>query len=112
MKKLILLIVFAFCCSYNLNAQNTVKGIVIHGDTEKQLSNVSVSIKKENITVFTDTKGYFVLQNLPNGKQLISISLKGYEPQNFPIILSGKSQWVVIGQHEENHWQGEIVIMG
>ena len=91
MKKLILLIVFVFCCLYHLNAQNTVTGIVIHSDTEKQLSNVSVSIKKENITVFTDDKGYFTLQNLSNGKQLIFISLKGYETQKLPIILNGKS---------------------
>ncbi|CAL2089452.1 TonB-dependent receptor-like protein [Tenacibaculum sp. 190524A02b] len=77
--------------SLSVSAQNIVKGIVINSDSEKPLQGVSVSVKDADIVQTTSGDGSFTLQNVPEGRQLVVISLKGYETQNFPVELSGKT---------------------
>lgn len=77
--------------SLSISAQNIVKGIVISGDSEKPLQGVSISVKDADITQTTGNDGSFILQNVPNGKQFVVISFKGYETQNFPVQLSGSA---------------------
>lgn len=72
-----------------INAQNIVKGTVINSDSEKPLKGASVNVKEINIHSLTNASGTFTLSNLPEGKQIVTVSLKGYETQNFPIKLSG-----------------------
>lgn len=75
----------------SLSAQNIVKGVVINGDSESPLQGVSVSVKEVGINLTTGADGSFVLENLPNGRQFVVVSLQGYETQNFPVLLSGKT---------------------
>ncbi|OSY87179.1 TonB-dependent receptor [Tenacibaculum holothuriorum] len=75
----------------NLNAQNIVKGIVINGDSEQPLQGVSVKVNNSNISTISDAGGAFTLQGLTDGRQIIVVSLNGYETQNFPVQLSGKT---------------------
>ncbi|CAM1358855.1 TonB-dependent receptor [Tenacibaculum litoreum] len=84
-----MLLLFSGLCS--LNAQNIVKGIVINGDSENPMQGVSVSVKKANVSSSTDASGAFTLNGLPNGRQIVTVSLNGYETQNFPVELSGKT---------------------
>ncbi len=76
--------------SLSMGAQNIVKGIVINGDSENPLQNVSVSIKDNGIAALTDLNGAFTLNNIPNGRQFVVVSLEGYETQNFPVQMSGE----------------------
>lgn len=92
MKIFATIVLLFFSKLYALNAQNTVKGIVINNDSEEPLKNVSVSLKKNSIiNNITDVNGAFTLKKLPKGKQIITVFLKGYETQYFPIQLSGKT---------------------
>nr|WP_299032492.1 TonB-dependent receptor [uncultured Tenacibaculum sp.] len=75
----------------SLNAQNVVKGIVINSDSENPMQDVSVSVKTANVSSVTDTSGAFTLTGLPDGRQIVTVSLNGYETQNFPVELSGKT---------------------
>ena len=91
MKKTVLT-VFLFCFFIvGLQAQNIVKGIVVDGDSEKPLNEVSVTLSKSNIySIKTNKIGAFTLKNLSNGSYILQLNLKGYEIQNFPIELNGK----------------------
>ena len=75
----------------SLNAQNVVKGIVINSDSENPMQGVSVSVKIANVSSVTDASGAFTLTGLPDGRQIVTVSLSGYETQNFPVELSGKT---------------------
>ncbi|WP_299106453.1 TonB-dependent receptor [uncultured Tenacibaculum sp.] len=75
----------------SINAQNIVKGIVVNGDSEQPLQGASISVKNANISTLTGEDGAFTLQNLADGRQIVTISLKGYETQNFPVQLAGKT---------------------
>ncbi|WP_299004576.1 TonB-dependent receptor [uncultured Tenacibaculum sp.] len=75
----------------SLNAQNVVKGIVINSDSENPMQDVSVSVKTANVSSVTDVSGAFTLTGLQDGRQIVTVSLNGYETQNFPVELSGKT---------------------
>ncbi|MGB0880276.1 MAG: carboxypeptidase-like regulatory domain-containing protein, partial [Polaribacter sp.] len=75
-----------------ISAQNIVKGIVIDSDSEIPLKDVSVTVKSENPnTSKTNENGVFILEKLANGNYLLEIAFSGYETQNFPLELTGKT---------------------
>lgn len=82
---------FGLLISLGTVAQNIVKGIVLDSDSENPLQNVTVSIKALSISQSTSANGAFNLQSLSNGKHIVEIKLDGYETQNFPVELSGKT---------------------
>lgn len=91
MRNFTITMLLLFSGLFGLNAQNVVKGIVINGDSENPMQGVSVSVKEANISSTTDDSGAFALNGLPNGRQIVTVSLSGYETQNFPVELSGKT---------------------
>ncbi|RLK02890.1 carboxypeptidase-like regulatory domain-containing protein [Tenacibaculum discolor] len=91
MRNFTITMLLLFSGLFGLNAQNIVKGIVINGDSENPMQGVSVSVKEANVTSTTDASGAFTLNGLPNGRQIVTVSLNGYETQNFPVELSGKT---------------------
>jgi hypothetical protein len=89
MKKFILIqLLFLFLFKV-VSAQNIVKGIILESDSEKPLKSVSVSVVNTRITLTTDSNGFFMIKNLPNGSYIIEIKLTGYEVQSFPVEPSG-----------------------
>ncbi len=92
MKKIVLFILMILFLSTGITAQNIVKGIIKDNDSRKPLKNVSVLIKNKTSFMFkTDERGVFNIQKLINGSYVLEIKLSGYEVQNFPIILTGKT---------------------
>jgi hypothetical protein len=91
MKKYFIVIFMAVFSVLGVQAQQTVKGIVLNSDTEKAMANVKVSVQGTSITVKTPLNGVFILKNVPKGKQVIEIYLNGFERQLFPITISDKS---------------------
>ncbi|WP_299712548.1 carboxypeptidase-like regulatory domain-containing protein [uncultured Tenacibaculum sp.] len=89
MKQFILTVLFCFTISYGVFGQNTVKGVVKDSNSEKVLQGVSVSIEGRNDSQVTNTDGIFTLQNLPDGKFIVTLKKTGYETQNYPVTLSG-----------------------
>lgn len=72
-------------------AQNSIKGVVVDGDSEKPLEGVVVTIENTEIRVLTNSNGVFIIDNLSNGDYMLKISFTRYESQNFPVKLSGNS---------------------
>lgn len=91
MRKIMLTMFFALLTSVGMLAQNVVKGVVVDSNSENPLQGVSVSIKSLSKTVTTGVDGSFNLTNISNGNYVVEISFKGYETQNFPVQLSGKT---------------------
>ncbi len=89
MKKIILMMFLTVIFCPKVSAQNIVKGIVVDINSEKPIMGVSIAIQSN--TTKTNVNGMFILENLPNGKFIVRIRFKGYETQNFPIQLSGKT---------------------
>jgi hypothetical protein len=91
MRKIVSAIFFLLFLCIGMQAQNIVKGIVVDSDSEKNLQGVTVSVKNTTISTLTSADGLFMLQNLDNGNYIVEIKLQGYETQNFPIELVGKT---------------------
>lgn len=90
MKQFILTMFFVMLLTTGVTSQNIVKGIVKDGDSETHLKGVLVSVKGTSIQASTDDLGTFILQNIPEGKQIIIVKSSGFETQNFPVNLVGK----------------------
>ena len=91
MSKTIISIVLSMLCYTTVYSQNTIKGIVHDIHSEIPLSNVLVSVKNTIIVVKTNTKGGFVIDNLTKGNYILEIKLSGYQTQNIPIEVLGKT---------------------
>ena len=91
MRKIVLTIFMFLFLVIGVNAQNIVKGIVTDSDSENPLQGVLVSIINTPTNQTTGLDGVFILKDLPNGSYIVEIKFEGYEIQNFPIELSGKT---------------------
>jgi len=68
-------------------SSNSVKGIILESQTQKPLTNVSVSVANTSIVQHTDIDGNFALTNVPLGQQIIEITFETYESQRLPVII-------------------------
>ncbi|MBU3011074.1 TonB-dependent receptor [Polaribacter vadi] len=91
MKKNILSIFMSLFLLCGINAQNIVKGVVADSDSENPLASVLVSVINTNYNQETGSDGVFVIESIPNGTYILEVKLLGYETQNFPIELNGKT---------------------
>ncbi|WP_405564466.1 carboxypeptidase-like regulatory domain-containing protein [Polaribacter sp. Asnod6-C07] len=91
MKKNILSIFMSLFLLCGINAQNIVKGVVADSDSENPLASVLVSVINTNYNQETGSDGVFVIKSIPNGTYILEVKLLGYETQNFPIELNGKT---------------------
>ncbi len=78
-------------CFFGANGQNKLKGIIVSNDSEKPLQGVLVKIKNTIKNETTDLNGYFLIKDFQNGKSILEIKFSGYETQNIPIELFGKT---------------------
>ena len=91
MRKIAFSICVTLLLSFGSKAQNIVKGIVTDSDSEKPLQGVLVRVLNTTLTEKTSADGSFTIKNIPNGDYIVEIRLLGYETQNFPVDLSGKT---------------------
>ena len=91
MRKIILSMFFSLFLAIGINGQNVVKGIVTDSDSENPLQGVLVTVLSTTSSQTTGADGVFNLKNVPNGSYIVELKLVGYETQNFPIELAGKT---------------------
>ena len=84
-KKIITLLLIAF--STITNAQNYFRAIVLDFETNEALIGATLLLKGTNNGVSTDIDGLATLKNIPNGKQIISISFIGYEDEHLTLTF-------------------------
>lgn len=98
LKKRVLIFFFLFITSYHLSAQtgNVLRGVVKDKSTKEQLIGAIVTINEDiTLSTATDIDGTFVIENIPTGKQKISvkyISYKSIENQDIE-IKEGENEW-------------------
>ena len=73
---------------FTAEAQTNVAGTVI-SDTGQPLAGVQISIPNLQMGTLTNTDGRYVIQNVPNGAQIMRVELIGYEPQQRRIDVQG-----------------------
>lgn len=79
MKKVFFVLVFVQCMQNTKAQRSEIKGQVRDAQTNEVLSGTTVTIDKKNLTVYSNTKGYFTIFNPPPGNQTLSFSFVGYE---------------------------------
>ena len=90
MKKLILLGFLCFLYILNLHAQETfnITGRIVDTNSEKPISEVTISILETSFLISTNNDGTFVFKNLKSGNYSVRISKNGYQTQTFSISLA------------------------
>ncbi|KVV15749.1 SusC/RagA family TonB-linked outer membrane protein [Flavobacterium sp. TAB 87] len=84
-KKVIrLLFVLAILCTYGMNAQTTVKGLVVDSTTKGALPGVSIVVKGTSNGTTTDFDGQYSI-TVPNNDAVLEFSYLGFTSQAAPI---------------------------
>ena len=80
------------------NAQNTFTTKVLDSQNNEVLIGASIILKGTTNGVSTDVNGLTTLKDIPNGKQVISISFIGYEDKNliFNFPIENKKVYTVL----------------
>ncbi|PZA07319.1 MULTISPECIES: DUF4249 family protein [unclassified Meiothermus] len=89
------------------SATNTVVGLVTDIGTGARLSGVKVSVVGSNQTTTTDSRGEFILQNLPPGLVKVDLEKAGYAPGHGLAESTDSAQAIVValkkGGAEQNY---------
>ncbi|WP_109298928.1 TonB-dependent receptor [Aquimarina sp. AU474] len=113
MKKIVL-VVFVLIASISNAQTGIIKGLVIDKQSEIPLVGATVELINEKQTngVITDIDGYFKLENVSLGRQVIRISYIGFESITLPNIevTSGKDVVVTVALIESFDQLDEIII--
>lgn len=66
----------------------TLNGYVIDSETKETLVGATVSIKNTKVGAYTNKSGFFVVKNIPAGKQTVVISFLGYLKQEKEVAFA------------------------
>ena len=118
MRQLITTIFVLILTIYQLKAQSTqtVRGTVKDLQSEIPLIGATIQLMdtEKNMGTTTDENGYFVLENVPIGRQAFSVSYLGYESVTLPNVLINTGKEVVLDillQESLNELE-EVVVVG
>ncbi len=86
---------------FSANAQTltqTVKGKVLDATTARPLSGATITLLNVEPSqgTISDTKGFFILENIPVGRQSFRCSFLGYEDSLIPEVLVGSAKEIVL----------------
>ena len=110
MKRILLFTVLLSCFASIISAQITISGTVIDSETGAPIIGANIRVNHSLNGCTTNAKGEFILRDLPNSKQAISITHVSYAPQAY---TTDKSEKNVIIRMIENHVNiGQVVVTG
>lgn len=100
-----ILLVLAMLTYSFVYSQHSFKAIIKDSKTKEPLIGASVQLMPNNIGNKTDDKGYFNLNNIPNGTQLIKFSYVGYEARIdtflFPLVSNDTLEILLTEEDED-----------
>lgn len=85
-------------CGLSLSAQNSgsINGIVKENNKPVEFANVYLTLKVDTIKivrgVVTDSKGYFLIENIPLENYLLNVRMIGFIPKQIPVSLTTTQQ--------------------
>jgi len=92
-------------------AQTLIEGTVLEAETKKPLPSVSVYLNNTSIGTTTNSKGFFILRNIPSEKFKLVASSIGYE--TFAEMIDPKkiSGDIVITLHHKSEQLDKVVLV-
>jgi len=108
-KHIILLLVIFFQAGLSFG-QNTFKAFLKDEDTKEPLMFANVVLENSNIGGATDTTGFVVVHNIPNGKQTLLFSYVGYHTKQKNYVFPLKQIVPVTIYLEKSENLGEVVV--
>ncbi|MEM9549030.1 MAG: carboxypeptidase regulatory-like domain-containing protein, partial [Bacteroidota bacterium] len=115
MKRIFALFILGLFASMAHTQSGTIKGTVVDQQSEIPIIGASVQLMgSETATgTTTDFDGYFVLENVPVGRNVLEISYLGYETITLPNVevSSGKDVILNIPIREGFHQLNEVVVV-
>lgn len=109
-------ILFSISCFSQNNTRvlsQTIRGVVVDANTKSPLAFASVGILNiSEAGTVTDSLGYFVIKNVPIGRQSIKVTSVGYLPYtvNEILVTSSKEVYLEIQLQENTQMLDEVVI--
>lgn len=105
---LMLIGIFSFTIVFG---QNTLKIVLKDSETQEPLMFALISVQSKNISAKTDTSGFVVLYNVPNGEQTILFSTMGYKAKSisYQFPLADTLTKTVL-MESEMHNMDEVVV--
>ncbi len=107
--KRIIFILFVFFI-VKANTQNTYQAIIKDEHSQKSLVGATAVLEGTNNGTTSDENGLIVLNNIPNGRQIIVISFVGYETHEEAVEFPLSSQEPVIIYLEEGEELEQITV--
>ena len=101
----------------NLQAQNsitqTIRGRIIDQETETPLIGALVMVENLDKGGSTNAMGEFIIENVPIGRQSLTVTYLGYEDQTISNLnlISGKETVLTINMVEKAFESGEVVVI-
>ena len=94
MRKLYLLAItigFLVFCNLSFAQNSTLKGVLYDETSGESAKYATIHIQGTSLGALSDDNGGFIIDNIPAGKQIVSISLFGYNPIIDTIQFTGKT---------------------
>ena len=114
MKKLIITLTICLFSLLSFAQTGSIKGTIIDQQSEMPIIGATVELlnQSEMIGAISDLDGYFRLEGVPIGRNVIKVSYLGYEPTTLPNIdvTAGKDVLVNIALRESINDLKEVVI--
>jgi hypothetical protein len=106
------IVILLFIGFTTFSQNGIIKGKVTDKLSEKPIQGVTIELVNTNMNTETDENGYFILQNIPIGRQIIAINFVGYENTSVPNIdvTSGKDVFLNIPLTENFNKLQEVII--
>jgi hypothetical protein len=89
----------------------TVKGKIISHNSQQPLAAVSVSMPGLKKGTITDNSGNFKLKNVPVGRHSLKVTMIGYEPKNYQIVVTSGKEVVQDVEMEESYVLSKEVVV-
>lgn len=75
-----------------INAQSGgIRGVVIDGSTQEPLYGVTAFIKGTALNSYSDTDGTFLINSVPNGKQILVLDYLGYQTVEISVTITSET---------------------
>lgn len=75
-----------------INAQSgVIRGVVIDGSTQEPLYGVTAFIKGTALNSYSDTDGTFLINSVPNGKQILVLDYLGYQTVEISVTITSET---------------------
>jgi len=109
---ILLFALLTLTCFGQSKKATTISGYVYDKSTGESLIGANVFISGTQLGNITNNNGYFVISDIPDGKQKLIVSYVGYNNDEKDLNLSGKQQFFKIYLTATAYKVGEVLVKG